>query len=228
MRRNEIIHEAALEGRDSPSRRLLLGLGVIAAVSIAAAILFGVLWAQDKQNQVDASAGVVNTVVDACKDEDAKTQLATLGIECQKAETANEVIKEGPQGIPGVAGIAGKQGEKGDDGQPGEDGSDGADGDPGSDGVDGDDGTDGSPGPAGAPGSQGIQGEPGPAGAQGLPGPEGSPGPQGAEGPPGPKGFPFLFTFTVPADPPFTQERTYQVNCTEANAETGCTVTPVE
>lgn len=89
----------------------------------------------------------------------------------------------GIQGIPGIQGPRGIQGERGLTGKSGQDGK------------------------PGEPGSVGPEGPTGPQGATGATGPQGERGQTGEDGQ---DAVPFAFLFTIPANNPMEEDRTYR------------------
>jgi hypothetical protein len=207
-----IINQAAQDGKDHGSRRIMLLLAVLTVLGFFTAIVAGwIAWGQ-KQNQVDAGRDLATQVQKAC----ASGALEADEFErlCKKADQVQEVAKEGPQGPPGISGLQGPPGPPGPMGPQGPQGLMGMMGLPGANGATG------GPGPTGLQGPPGPAGEPGPVGPEG---PQGEPGPRGEKGDPGESAYPFSFTFTVSGNG-LGADTTYTVNCTTD----GCTVTKQE
>ena len=105
MRRSEeLVEESAVEGKDKRTRHIIIVLVAFLAASVALLVWSIFQWAGDQQKQVEATSGVVDNVVSACADKNAKAQLAKLGIECGEATKAAEVITQGQQGEQGEPG----------------------------------------------------------------------------------------------------------------------------
>jgi hypothetical protein len=229
MLKDEIVREAALEGRDSKTRRWLLILGILLFFAVVVMVIGGwALW-DAKQQQVNAGAEAVSNVTAACENQGAKEQLANLGIDCGAALKAEETINEGPAGPPGATGEKGEKGDKGETGAQGPPGPQGSTGPKGEKGDTGEQGDEGDTGASGADGSEGLQGpmgpqgSPGPQGPQGEKGETGATGPQGPEGSPGANTYPFTFQFTIPGNGlPNDPDRTFQCEMTEPGVIEEC------
>lgn len=185
--------EAAQRGKDPTSRRLLMLLSLVLALSIVTVAALGaVLW-NEKQQQALAGKDLAIKVQQACVDPATKADLGKL---CTEAKKVEEQIKAGPQGPPGLTGP------------------------PGADGVDGVDGTDGVDGKAGRNGADGQDGKDGVAGPAGPPGPAGQDGADGKDGQDGENAFPMTWTFQFQPNPAQTYsflctliDPSQQVNC---------------
>lgn len=164
------------------SRRSWVTPLLIAAFVLLAILTLWQSWANrqaDEQRAAELSARLDQSTAQT---EALIGQIESLGERpvVQPDDVPDNVVVEGPQGIPGIQGPPGPQGPMGPAGLDGEDGSNGARGPPGND---------GNPGPAGqagVPGSDGSDGVDGRDGEQGPPGPQGATGPAGPQGPQGP------------------------------------------
>ena len=217
-REEEIKAEAAAEGRDPGSRRVVWVLALLAVIALlATAAVVAIGW-KDSREEADAGQTLAQRVLAECSDNLPDSR--DLEDLCKSAtEVARgEAGPIGPQGQEGPPGVQGPQGIQGPQGAPGETGPRGP---PGPKGDTGDTGRAGAAGAAGEDGSRGATGAAGPQGPAGPAGPQGATGPQG---PAGESAFPFTFRFTVPSDIPGQDGTTYIVNCTQS----GCTVNQEE
>jgi len=204
-RQDDIKHEAAAEGRDSGSRRLLLALIFVDVLAMLATLTSVYLGWQAARHDAEAGQDLATRVRAACKDDRIDTEdLQTL---CHQAVDVSEgsaligpqgnkgpIGLTGPQGVPGPPGSPGHEGPRGPAGTNGQAGKPGTNGDPG---VNGQPGATGAAGNDGATGPAGPAGEPGPQGEQGIQGPQGDKGEPGAQGEQGGRGpEPESFSFT--------------------------------
>jgi hypothetical protein len=199
--------ESAQKAKDPQTRRLLVGLGVLWLLTLAA--LFAIAWNAYFSEKAKART-LAQQIAYACENNTFGPGLDQED-ETRLCENADKVIENDdiPEGIPGPEGDPGPPGPPGSPGDDGEDGSNGRPGpegdkgppgpggEPGRDGNPGPPGDDGSPGDNGPPGSDGTPGTDGKDGAAGEPGSQGPPGPQGETGPAGPQGPPGVTNVTT-------------------------------
>lgn len=191
---------AARGARDPYTRRLLIGLCILAVLSFLLAVVAGSLAWKNAHDDAVAGRDLAQQVLDACQDNQKDT--ADVQALCEKAVKVDQGTagptgahgEQGPIGLTGPQGPIGPQGPVGPEGPRGFTGVEGSTGKTGADGATGDPGAAGPPGEAGSTGPQGPAGPPGPAGPQGETGPQ---GPQGERGPDGPAGYPQSFTFQI-------------------------------
>lgn len=167
--KEQVVEQAAQDGKDPRTRRIIAVLAALAVVS--ALVTAYALWYafHEKSNEAQAGQNLAAQVAAACAVEPVGPDLAPL------CDNAVEVAKGDP-------GDTGPQGPPGPPGPPGQDGFDGLDGQPGANGRNGENGPAGADGQDGVNGTDGVDGEPGPAGPPGPEGPAGPPGPQGPQG----------------------------------------------
>lgn len=215
----ELGQEAAEEGKDGPSRRIIFwgGVGLVVFILLTLAS-WGYIW----YSQVKAGTALATQVTAACGD---GTLLPTDRL-CSQAKEVTKVTEQGPVG---ATGLQGPKGDDGEDGKDGKNGKDGKDGEPGDDGSPGANGTDGANGTNGTNGTNGLSAYElaTSAGFSGtledwltsLKGAKGDKGDQGDKGEPGTSAYPFTFTLTVPGTPPLQGDRTYRYTCVTPGEE---------
>lgn len=198
--RDDMVHAAAVQGKDPHSRRLLLWLGITTVLAVVAAMIGGYLLWNEKQRQADAGLALAVQVQKSCKIPSMANQLGTL---CTKAERVEKQITEGPQGPPGIAGKDGHDGATGAQGAPGPTGPQGPQGIPGINGINGVDGKDGQPGPPGPAGKDGVDGK------------------NGTDGKDGKNAYPMSWTFKFSPNP--TQDYSFLCVLTDPDQQVNCT-----
>lgn len=205
-RTQEIKDEAAAEGRDPRTRRLIWILSLATALAIATTIVAVANGWQSDRDDARAGQDLASEVELACSsgqiDPELRERICPKAVDIVKGEPGAQGPQgeqgipgesgvqgiQGPQGVPGETGPQGEQGDRGLTGPPGPIGETGEPGSPGASGRPGEDGSDGAPGAKGDQGQQGEQGEQGQQGDRGPEGPQGPAGPPGPEGPQGPAG----------------------------------------
>lgn len=183
--------ESSKEGRDPKTRRILLVLLILWALTFIG--FLGVAW-NAYFHQKAATESLAQQITHACNSgdfgpglsDDDETKL------CNKAkkEAAGSNVSlgiQGPRGEQGPPGPQGLQGNPGLQGPTGLQGIMGRRGQPGQPGI-------GTEGPPGSPGDKGDIGDKGDKGDKGDVGDKGDTGPAGAPA------FPFTFSFTVPGN----------------------------
>lgn len=243
----ELASEAALEGKDSKTRHLILwgGLALVLFVVLSLAS-WGYIWYM----QVQAGSNLASQVTVACKD----GTLAPKDDLCTQAKAVEKVVEEGP---PGPVGGEGQQGKKGDTGERGPGptaaqvnqavatwcsggrcigkpttaqvlaavtticANGACDGPPGTDGTNGTDGNDGVDGQNATP----EQIATAVAAYCADDNCRGAKGDKGDKGEPGTSAYPFSFTFTIPSRNPINPDRTYECQMTEPGTVEECILT---
>jgi hypothetical protein len=248
VRRDEIIEEAAREGRDGRTRKVLLALGVLLVLLFALLGWAGWYIYQFKQAQVDAGAKINSMVTSACE----SGQLPKTDRLCTTAKEVEKVVTEGPPGPIGPIGPAGPGPTQAQVNQAVATWCSGgrcvgkptasqvlaavATICPGNqcDGKPGQPGDDGSPGVPGEDGSPGANGQNGTNGTDGTDGQNATPeqiatavaeycANDNCKGEKGENAYPFTFRFVVPARNPVESDRTYSCPVNDPSTTTVCT-----
>jgi hypothetical protein len=159
---SEMAVEPAHQGKDTPSRSILIVLVALWALLTIGMLVF--VWKYAFE-QKDSAQTLAQQIAFACKSGDFGPDLSEANAEAI-CSNAQKVIKDqapsqaiqgrpgrdGKDGTDGVDGAPGGPGPSGKNGKNGINGIDGVNGLNGKDGLDGKDGTDGKDGPPGPPG----------------------------------------------------------------------------